>query len=57
MAVTYRDSRLSDAHGPNVAIQQLVKVSTRSPSIYLWFFIVILFNILLIFIYFFIFNT
>ncbi|PIO72421.1 hypothetical protein TELCIR_05655, partial [Teladorsagia circumcincta] len=25
MAVTYRDSRLSDAHGPNVAIQQLVK--------------------------------
>uniref|UniRef100_A0A1I7WNK6 DUF3506 domain-containing protein n=1 Tax=Heterorhabditis bacteriophora TaxID=37862 RepID=A0A1I7WNK6_HETBA len=24
MAVTYRDSRLSDAHGPNVAIQQLV---------------------------------
>ncbi|KAK5965069.1 hypothetical protein GCK32_016217 [Trichostrongylus colubriformis] len=26
MAVTYRDSRLSDAHGPNVAIQQLVKV-------------------------------
>uniref|UniRef100_A0A7I4XUC4 ANF_receptor domain-containing protein n=1 Tax=Haemonchus contortus TaxID=6289 RepID=A0A7I4XUC4_HAECO len=25
MAITYRDSRLSDAHGPNVAIQQLVK--------------------------------